>query len=36
MLYLDGASYATLGASLPTLNSAALIGGETATDVTLR
>jgi biopolymer transport protein ExbB len=31
-LYLDGASYATLGASLPTLNGTALIGGDTATD----
>jgi biopolymer transport protein ExbB len=31
-LYLDGASYATLSAALPALNSPALIGGDTPTD----
>lgn len=31
-LYLDGASYATLSAPLPALNSPALIGGETPVD----
>ena len=30
-LYLDGASYASLGATLPALNTIALVGGDTAT-----
>jgi biopolymer transport protein ExbB len=33
-LYLDGTSYATLAASLPALNSIALIGGDNPTDST--